>query len=83
MNTAIARPLNEIAAEIRKYWESPYFGAVPYIDAMRQLYSIKDKYYADDAESIVRYFLANSQTWRGEHARRIKSELKEILKGAR
>jgi len=29
---------------------------------------------------IVRYFLSNATTWRGETARRIKAELKQMLK---
>ena len=72
------RPLYEIAAEIKRLWTKPYFGAVPYIDAMRSLNSIKDNYGCDDAKSIVLYFLANANTWRGDDARRIKAELKSM-----
>lgn len=75
------RPISTIAREIRRDWVKPYFGAVPYLDAMRSLDSIKDKYGYDDATSIVRYFLANATTWKGETARRIKAELKSMLKG--
>jgi hypothetical protein len=32
----------------------------------------------DSAKSIVLYFLANANTWRGEKARAIKVELKKI-----
>jgi hypothetical protein len=74
------RPISNIARDIRNNWPKPYFGAVPYLDAMRSLNSIKDPYYADTGESVVRYFLANATTWRGEKAREIKAELKEILK---
>ncbi len=76
------RPIGVIAREIRNNWPKPYFGAVPYLEAMRSLYSITDNYYADSGESVVRYFLANATTWRGPKAREIKSELKEILKHA-
>lgn len=80
MNTATAtRPLHAIAGEIKRDWTKPYFGAVPYLDAMRALDSISDKYYFDDAESIVRYFLANAGQWRGDKAREIKAELKAML----
>ena len=75
------RTFAEIAQEIKKVWTKPYFGAVPYIDAMAEINS-SDKYtayWADDAESIVRYFLANASTWRGEDARRIKAELKSMI----
>ena len=74
----MTRPLYEIAADIRKNWKNIYFGAVPYRDAMSELTSIDDKYYADSGKSIVLYFLANASSWRGEDARRIKAELKKM-----
>jgi hypothetical protein len=74
------RKLSEIAAEIRKTWPKPYFGAVPYLDAMGSLSSINDHYYEDDARSVVAYFLANAATWRGEDAKRIKKELNQMIK---
>lgn len=75
----MTRPLYEIAADIRRTWPKPYFGAVPYIEAMGSLSSIKDNYGYDSGDSIVRYFLSNAATWRGEDARRIKAELKGML----
>ena len=74
----MARPLYEIAREIRKTWTriSPY--AEPYLEAMQSLNSINDNYYFDSGKSIVLYFLGNASTWRGEDARRIKAELKEM-----
>ena len=74
------RPLSEIARDIRTDWQKPYFGAVPYLDAMSELESITDKYYHDSARSVVMYFLANAKTWRGENAKRIKAELKGLSK---
>ena len=71
-----ARPLHEIAREIRRDWAKPYFGAVPYIDAMQALSSITEDYGLDPGKEIVLYFLANANTWRGETARRVKAELK-------
>lgn len=73
------RPLHIIAREISADWKKPYFGAVPYLDAMRALNSIRGEYYNDSAQSIVAYFLANAGTWRGDNARRIKAELKAML----
>lgn len=73
------RPLHTIAAEISRDWRKPYFGAVPYLDAMRQLNSIHGEFYQDSAKSIVAYFLANAGTWRGDTARRVKAELKTLL----
>ena len=69
-----------IAREIRADWKKPYFGAVPYLDAMRDLYSITDTYGAEDAKTIILYFLSNAATWRGEVARRVKKELNEMVK---
>lgn len=76
----MTRPIYEIAAEIRRTWDKPYFGARPYLDAMQDLEGITDKYYADDARGIVAYFLGNAKTWRGEDAKRIKAELRELIK---
>ena len=78
----MTRSLNAIHRDIYNNWQKPYFGAKPYIDAMRHLDTIHDKYYYDDAESVVRYFLANATSWKGETARAIKAELKTLLKGA-
>lgn len=72
------RPIYMIAREIKADWKKPYFGAVPYLQAMSSLHSISDEYGADSAKSVVLYFLANASTWRGETAKRIKSELKQI-----
>ena len=74
------RQLNIIAREIWENWEKPYFGAIPYLKAMSTLTDINQQYGYDSAESVVRYFLSNATTWRGEHARRIKAELKDMLK---
>lgn len=73
------RPLYEIARDIRKDWKNVYFGAKPYLDAMATLGSINDNYGWDSADSIVRYFLANASTWRGETAKAIKKELKAMV----
>lgn len=74
------RPLYEIASEIKSNWESwrkSY--ARDYLEAMSELSSIEDNYFFDSAKSIVLYFLANAQSWRGEAARRIKAELKAMV----
>lgn len=75
------RPIYEIAREIRKDWGSKVnFAAKPYLDAMMNLESINDNYYFDSAKSVVLYFLSNASTWRGETAKRIKAELREMCK---
>lgn len=74
------RPIKQIAAEIYIAWAKPYFGAVPYLRAMFSLDKIGDSYGYDDGREIVLYFLSNATTWRGPDARRLKAELKELLK---
>lgn len=74
------RPIHEIAREIRADWKNIYFGAKPYLDAMGSLESIDDSYWCDSADTIVRYFIANAGTWKGETARRIRAELRSLLK---
>jgi hypothetical protein len=87
MNTSndTPRPLYRIAQDIRAHWPRPYFGAVPYIEALAQVDHITDHYGNDDAQGLVLYFLANAGTWRGDDARRIKAELKAMagLKGGK
>ena len=73
------RPLFAIAQEIRADWPQPYFGAVPYIDAMASMVDVDEPYGADPGADIVRYFLSNAKTWRGDTARRVKAELKRRL----
>ena len=73
-----SRPLHTIAAEIRRDWRNPYFGAVPYLTALHQLDSVTDSYGADSAKSVILYFLSNASTWRGDTARKIKAELKQM-----
>ena len=75
------RPLASIAREIINDWKHPYFGAVPYLGAMSSLISINDEFGADSAKSVVLYFLANANTWRGPVARRVKAELKAMAAG--
>ena len=75
------RPIYEIATEVRQDWgPKVYFGAKPYLDAMGDLDQVTDHYGMDSADSILRYFLSNATTWRGETARRVKAEIKAIIK---
>lgn len=74
------RSLSDIAAEIRKDWGPKVnYAAKPYLDAMFQLNTVEDDYGFDQGASIVRYFLANAGTYRGDTARRVKAELKALL----
>ncbi len=75
------RRLDAIAEEIVNDWgDKVNYAAKPYLLAMLELDDIKDAYYMDSGASLVRYFLGNATTWRGETARRVKAELKAMLK---
>lgn len=74
------RSLSVIAQEIRKEWPKMSVHAAPYVNAMECVADIRDSFYSDSAEYIVRYFLNNAGSWRGEAAKRIKAELKGMLK---
>lgn len=80
------RALSTIAAEITRDWSQAkggiYFGAMPYLSAMRALANMSDSYGEDSARCVVTYFLANASSWRGETARRVKAELKAMDKAA-
>jgi hypothetical protein len=73
-------PISGIANLIRRDWRKPYFGAVPYINAMAQLNSVTDDYWNDSGKSIILYFLSNASSWRGDVAKLVKTELKRRLK---
>jgi hypothetical protein len=73
------RELHVIARDIRTNWKNVNYAAEPYLEAMFSMRNIKDFYGYDSGDSIVRYFLSNAAGWRGEHARRIKAELKAML----
>lgn len=75
------RPLREVAQEIYETWPRVNYAAKPYLLAMEELDLITGSYGADSAASIVRYFLANANGWRGEDAKRIKAELREMVNG--
>jgi hypothetical protein len=74
------RPIREIAGEISRDWRPVNYAAAPYLSAMRSLDRIGDAYGADSGSSIVAYFLSNASTWRGETAKRVKAELKAMLR---
>jgi hypothetical protein len=81
MKQTTNRPLHTIAKEISEDWGAKVnYGAKPYLMAMRSLGSIEENYHYDDGSSIVRYFLANATSWRGDVARRVKLELNNLIK---
>ena len=78
--TKLKRPIYQIANEIRADWKPVSPHARPYLEAMFFLYDVSDYYFSDSGKSVILYFLSNASTWRGETARRIKEELKNIVK---
>jgi hypothetical protein len=60
-------------------WPKVYFGAVPYLEALGDI-DEQGNYYQDTWQSIVSYFLANTNGFRGETAKAIKKELHHRLK---
>ena len=73
-----ARPLYKIARDIYQAWPKVNYAAKPYLEAMRDLSSIDDKYGDDSARSIVLYFLSNASSFKGDQAKALKLELKTI-----
>lgn len=80
MNQQTTRPLATIAREIRADWKNVNYAAKPYLNAMASLNSINDSYYYDSARSVVSYFLSNASAWRGDTAKRVKLELRAMVK---
>lgn len=82
------RPIHVLADLIRKSWPAPYFGAVPYLQAMSRLSDGSDRFGQEDGEEIVMRFLANASSYRGkpfgegperEDPFEIRNELKRII----
>lgn len=76
-----AMSIRQLALEINydPAWggrQKALYCAVPYFDAMLSLDSIDDRYIEDSGLSVVLYFLANAQQYRGDKAKMIKAELK-------
>jgi hypothetical protein len=67
-----------LAMIIKSHWPKMYFGAVPYVDAMRTMGSFNEPYGCDSGWEIGLYFLANANTWRGEVAKAVKARMKEL-----
>ena len=75
--------ISELAHVIREDWGSRgkgvNYAAKPYLDAMMCLRTVDDRYGFDDGRGIVRYFLGNASSWRGDVAKAVKAELKARL----
>lgn len=69
-----------IARDISKNWKPINYAALPYVRAMAELNYMSDNYGQEDARDILNRFLCNASSWRGDDARRIKAELRAMLK---
>lgn len=79
----MSRPLYAIATEVIGDWPKANNRDHPagaYLLPMLSLDRITDYYGADDGKSIVLYFLSNATSWRGDVARRVKAELRGMVK---
>ena len=59
-NGYIMQSISTIAREISREWKNVNYAAKPYLQAMHSLDTVNDKYYQDDARSVVSYFLCNA-----------------------
>jgi hypothetical protein len=76
----VTSSISDLALIIANDWTKVHVAARPYLDAMFNLDSIKDMYYADTGRSVVLYFLNNATSWKGDTAKAVKAELKARLK---
>ena len=72
--------LSELANVIQEDWKNVTPAAKAYLGPLFELNDITDNYYLDSGRSVVCYFLANAQSWKGEVAREVKKELNRRLK---
>ena len=77
--------IHAIARIIQRDWSTKgkgvNFAAKPYLEVMRSMEDVDAKYGMDSGASIIRYFLSNAGSWRGETAKIVKAELNKRIKG--
>jgi hypothetical protein len=74
------RSLATIAQEINELWSKQHYGAIMPIIAMENMVTTRDHYRSISGKDAIQLFLANASSWRGDDAKRIKAELKHMLK---
>jgi len=74
------RTLREIALEIASDWKGiKHAGARDALECMKEMEKITERFGTDpNGYSVISSFLSCSAGWRGEVARRVKRELREI-----
>ena len=82
MTDSKARPIYQVALEIKRNWKNVNYAAAPYLRELARIDHI-DSPDPDTgfqaARSIVRGFLGNAGAFRGPDAKRLKAELKAML----
>jgi len=71
--------ISQIAQIIVQDWKKVNFAAKPFLKAMLSLNTLEDDYGNESAESVVRRFLSNAGSWRGEIAKQVKAKLRNIV----
>jgi len=74
------RPVRFIAQDIFDDWIKAPHLALQSIEAMLTMDSIDDAYFLEEGRWIVVAFLSNAGQWKGPTARRLKQELRNLLK---
>ena len=75
----VPRWISGVAHDIRESWTNVYFGAVPYLEALRVLTDARSVYGVDSAKNVATYFLANANGFRGRQAQQLKLELEFLV----
>lgn len=85
VGTIAAEIINDIsnqamAKKVQTRWRDLVPAAAPYLEAMLTLDKVDDKYGLDEGRDIILRALTNLTSYRGEKARTLKAELRELLR---
>ena len=61
-------------------WREKYWAAAPYINALLDCETVNDQYGADSAKILIAYLLGNLSGYKGDKAKALKKELKDLIK---
>jgi hypothetical protein len=68
----------DIEACFRAMGKPVYFGAVPYLQALKLMNNWTEPYFNDRPSYVAAYLLGNLTTMRGPEAKAIRAELKAV-----
>ena len=75
------REIADIAHDIEEYWRSIDNRGRVHVHMLYQLRNMDDTVAQKCATQIITEFLTCAKNWHGEHADRIKEELRDLLEG--